>query len=270
MNPIVVATDFSTPAENAMLYAGSIAQKMGAPLVLLHFYQVPVSMSEVPVLMISMEELKAGADEGLAKAKSLLQKTYPLLDVSTENRLGDVSEELSEVCRILSPFAVVAGKHGMTGIERFLFGSTSLSMVRHCRVPVIIVPETASRQEIRRIALAVDDPAEHLPLDKIKSFVEGLGAELHIIHVQTGNTESKQFEGLVAKLNARCETIKDDEFFHGIQTYLNDHNIDLLITLPHKHSFVERLTFRTHTEELLKKITIPIACITEESHKSTK
>ena len=51
MKHIIVATDFSVPAEHAMLYAGQLAQKTGSGLILLHVFQVPVSMSEVPVLM---------------------------------------------------------------------------------------------------------------------------------------------------------------------------------------------------------------------------
>lgn len=263
MKQIIVPTDFSAPAENAMLYAGQLAQKTGAGILLLHVYQIPISMSEVPVLMISADELRQNADHGLERTKELLQKFYPSVSVTTESRMGDVTDELNDVCKEQDVFAIVAGKHGASGIEHFFFGSTSLSIVRHTSIPVIIVPEKNSRQEIKTIALAIDNGVEKLPEQKIKSIVDGLGAQLHIIHVQTDKTDQKELDTVVATFNSKCTNIKDDEFLHGIQTYLEENNIDLLMILPHKHNFFERLTLKTHTEELLRKLTIPVVCIME-------
>ena len=264
MKTIIVATDFSASAEKAMMYAGAIASKIHAEILLLHVYQIPVSMAEVPVMMISAEELKHIADEGLSNARTVLKNVFPSLEIRTESRLGDVLDELEDVRKPLDTFAIVTGKHGASGIERFLFGSTSLSIVRHSSIPVIVVPDQTSNTNINQVALAVDDLKDVLPQQKIKNFIEALEAQLHIVHVQVNQSVSKEMDELVSFLNSKCHTIHDEDFLNGIQTYLQQNNIDLLITIPHKHSFVERLTFRTHTEELLKKLTIPIACISED------
>lgn len=263
MKQIIVPTDFSVPAENAMLYAGQLAEKTGAGILLLHVFQIPVSMSEVPVLMISAEELKHNADIGLNKTKEILAKSYPSITVRTESRMGDVTDELKDVCREIDTMAIVTGKHGAGGVERFFFGSTSSAIVRHAQAPVIVVPENAIKKEVRSIALAIDEK-EQLPHRKIRNFVEALGAQLHVIHVQPQKTSTKEFNTVVEGLNIVPKTIRDDEFLHGIQTYLKENNIDMLMILPHKHSFLERLTFRTHTEELLRKLDIPLVCINEK------
>jgi nucleotide-binding universal stress UspA family protein len=261
MDTIIVATDFSSPAENAMLYAGSIAAKLKSPIILLHVYQVPVSMAEVPVMMISIDELKAGGEEGLSKAKQVLQNVYPSINISVENRMGDVKDELQELCKTVSPLAIVIGRHMSTGLERFLFGNTLISVVRHSRFPVIVVPDTFTNREIRNVALAVDEPEDELPEAMIRSFVGALDAALHIIHVQIPDTEQKEYSALASQLNARYTVVYNDQFFNGVESYLKENQIDLLITLPHKHSIVERLVFKTHTEELLKKLSIPIVCM---------
>src|SRR5207253_1314058 len=81
MKTIVVPTDFSAPAENAMLYAGQLAKDTGASLLLLHVYLIPIGMDDMPMPMVSAEELKKIADAGLVRAKELLQKTQEGLDV---------------------------------------------------------------------------------------------------------------------------------------------------------------------------------------------
>jgi nucleotide-binding universal stress UspA family protein len=263
MKQIIVATDFSVPAEHAMLYAGQLAQKTGSGLVLLHVFQVPVSMSEVPVLMVSVDELKHNAEMGLQKAKELLLQSYPDLSIDAESRLGDVTSELNDLCQGKDVFAIVTGKHGASGLERLFFGSTSLSIVRHTHLPVIVVPENSTTKDPRTIALAIDDQSEKLPQQKIKDVVQSLGASLHLIHVQPQKSATKDLPVTIDGMNTQYKTVRDDEFLHGIQTYLQENNIDMLMVLPHKHSFLERLGSRTHTEELLRKISIPVVCIME-------
>jgi nucleotide-binding universal stress UspA family protein len=58
MNTILVPTDFSPAAENATAYAAQLARQIEASLVLLHVYQLPVPMTDYPVLMVTNEDLK--------------------------------------------------------------------------------------------------------------------------------------------------------------------------------------------------------------------
>lgn len=262
MKTIIVPTDFSAAAENAMLYAGQLAKSIDASVLLLHMFQVPVNMSDAPLLVVSPEELKENADKGLLHAKEILQSSFPSVKVSTESILGDVVIELEEVCRKENPVAVVVGKHGASGLERALFGSTSLSIIRHIHYPVIAVPDFVTNEQIKNIALAVDNK-EKLPASKIKNTIEALKAKLHVIHVQQRKTESPVLT-TVEQLNTSCKTILDEQFVHGIQSYIENNNIDLLLIVPHKHNLVERMFLKTHTPELLREISIPIMSIRED------
>lgn len=263
MKTIVVATDFSAPAESAMMYAGQLAKNIDASLLLLHVYQVPVGMNDMPVLMVSADELKKNADAGLERARSILGKNFAGLEIKTESRLGDVTDELKDVCKEVNAFAVVVGKHGASGVQRILFGSTSLSVARHLNYPVIVVPGNTGTSRIANTALAVDAKVENMSAQKIKSIADELKTHLHIIHVKQEKSASLDVSRLTSELRTTCKTIYDHEFVHGIETYIRENNIDLLIILPHKHNLIERVFLKTHTPELLKKISIPIMCINE-------
>jgi nucleotide-binding universal stress UspA family protein len=263
MKTIIVPTDFSAPAEKAMLYAGQLAKSIDASILLLHVYQIPVGMNDMPVLMVSADELKNNAEAGLNRAKDSLQKHYGLVNVETESRLGDVVDELNDLCEKINPLLIIVGKHGASGVERILFGSTSLSIIRHTNFPVLVVPDQAQSTGVKKTVLAVDASAEHFPAEKIKSAVSALRTQLHLIHVQAEKSASLDLKKLKTGLNATYSTVYSSEFVEGIETYIREHNIDLLIVIPHKHNLVERLFFKTHTPELLKKISIPILCINE-------
>ena len=55
MKTIIVPTDFSPIATNAMNFAADMAVNINASLMLLHVYQVPVSMPDVPVVLMDGE-----------------------------------------------------------------------------------------------------------------------------------------------------------------------------------------------------------------------
>src|SRR5215211_3639054 len=142
MKTIIVPTDFSSSADSAMHYGAQLAVSIGYTLYLVHVYQIPVSISDIPVMMISGEELKKSADEGLDRCREELQRTYGNIDIKTESRLGEVTTELKDVCSHLDPLAVVIGSHAESGLERLFFGSTTLSVVRSLSCPVMtITPE---------------------------------------------------------------------------------------------------------------------------------
>lgn len=263
MKTIVVATDFSASAENAMLYAGNLANTINGSVLLLHIYHVPVGMNDVPLLMVSTDELKKNADAGLLRAKELLKANFNAIDVKTESRLGDVVDELKDICKNTDPFLVVVGKHGASGVEQILFGSTSLAIIRHINYPVIVVPDRSHNYQLNTAALAIDADVENVCVQRIKSLVTELKIQLHIVHVKQEKTASLQTNELVSELNSNFSAIYDREFSHGIEMYIAENNIDLLIILPHKHNLVERLFLKTHTKELLKKISIPVLCICE-------
>lgn len=260
MKTIVVPTDFSPSAENAMTYAGVIAQAINAAVLLVHVYQIPVSMNEAPILTIPPDELKRYADAGLERAKNLLQKNYSDIDIKIESRLGDVTDEVNDVCKNNETFLVVTGNHGGdSGFERFLFGSTSLSIIRHTKFPVIAVPDSTTKKEVKNIALAVDNSTKNIP-SKVQQMVETFHAQLKLIHVKTDKDEFNWSDS-----NIPVQTIRDNEFVHGIENYIQSNNIDLLAILPHKHNLMEKIFFKTHTPQLLQKLSVPIMCVSEDN-----
>jgi nucleotide-binding universal stress UspA family protein len=52
MKLIIVPTDFSPLADNALKYAMDLATAMEGSLMLLNVYQLPISFSEVPMVTI--------------------------------------------------------------------------------------------------------------------------------------------------------------------------------------------------------------------------
>ena len=55
-------TDFSPVSTNAMNFATDMALAIDASILLFNSYNIPVSYSDVPVLLISVEEMKKSSE----------------------------------------------------------------------------------------------------------------------------------------------------------------------------------------------------------------
>ena len=69
MKTIIIPTDYSPVATNAMNYGLDMAIAINARVLLFHVYSVPISMTEVPVMLISVEDLEKNAENQIAALK---------------------------------------------------------------------------------------------------------------------------------------------------------------------------------------------------------
>lgn len=275
MKTIIVPTDFSPIATNAMNFAADMAVNINASITLLHVYQVPVSMTDVPVVLISSEELRKGSEEKLEILKQeLAHVTSGKIKIYTEARLGDVSDELEEICKHVRPFAVIMGTTGASGVERILFGSTALTAIRHLKWPVIVVPPGKKYGSgIKKIGFACDfdKVVENTPIQFIKNMVNEFGAELHVLNVDHENKhfkpgtpeESVMLHTLLEDLNPNYHFIDNADIEDGINGFVEANNIDLLITIPKKHKLLDGLFKPSSTKQLVTKSHVPVMCVHE-------
>jgi nucleotide-binding universal stress UspA family protein len=213
-------------------------------------------------MMVSAEELKRNADEGLNRVMENALKQAPDVQFESESRMGDVVDQINEVCEGRDVVALVTGTKDLSGFERFLLGNTTLSIVKNSGYPVLAVPEGAATKVPMKIALAVDFlNNDEIPVEKITALVQQLGAELHIIHVEEDG-QQHSVDALPAGLQtANYHSLKEDDVAEGIQHFVTKENIDLVVVLPHKHSLYERLFSKGHTQDIIQATPVPVLCI---------
>ncbi len=275
MKTLIVPTDFSPAAANAMKFAVDMATNINASVMLFHVYQVPVSMSDVPIVMVSAEELRRSSETKLQELKYDLKHTNGgKIKIYTEARMGDVSDELEDVCKHIQPFAVIMGTNGASSVERILFGSTTLTAIRHLTCPVIVVPPGKEYGNgIRKIGFACDfeKVIESTPVKFLKTIVKEFGAELHVLNVDHENKhfkpetpeESILLHTLLEDLNPRYHFIDNADIEDGINDFVDNNNIDLLITIPKKHRLLDSLFKNSSTKQLVAQSHVPVMCVHE-------
>jgi nucleotide-binding universal stress UspA family protein len=275
MKTIIIPTDFSPTATNAMHYGIEMAKAVQASIVLFHAYQVPVSYSDTPVLLVSVADLQKNAEDRMETLKAEVEHiTSGQVKVYSETRMGNTVDELEAYCGKINPFAVVMGAKGHTGLEKILFGSTALTAIRHLNWPVICVPPGKQYGNgINRIGFACDfkEVVKTTPAAGIKNLVQALKAELHVLNVDyhdkhfTPSTpeQSALLHMLLEECNPIYHFIEHKDVEDGINDFAEKNNLDLIIAIPKKHKLLEGLFKPSSTRQLVFQSHVPVLCMHE-------
>jgi nucleotide-binding universal stress UspA family protein len=135
---ILVPTDFSTHADEALRVAYTLAQAIGAEVTLFHVARPPAVASEGGRLLANPGK---GEAENLWDRFRPIQTTDPKVRVTHQvivaerPRAGHILEMLDKLgCDL-----IVMGTHGHSWLKERLFGSVTEEVVRHAQCPVMVV-----------------------------------------------------------------------------------------------------------------------------------
>jgi nucleotide-binding universal stress UspA family protein len=143
---IVVGTDGSETANEAVRQATELAKAVGASVDLVSAYE-PVSgarlreeAQQVPKDMEWMVNPREDVDATLKAAGEQVGEAG--VEVQTFAREGDPADAILDVAEELGADLIVVGNKGMTGAKRFLLGSVPNKVSHHAPCAVMIIRTT--------------------------------------------------------------------------------------------------------------------------------
>lgn len=143
---IVVPTDFSASADQALAFARELSQAAGpAQLILVHAYFVPVEMEALALQLHEpiLEQISAQASEDLERVLVQLQDAGVSAEFYVER--GSPERVIRELAAEKGASLIVMGTHGRTGLRHVVLGSVAERVVRTALCPVITVKATDDR-----------------------------------------------------------------------------------------------------------------------------
>ncbi|MCY1528239.1 Universal stress protein family protein [compost metagenome] len=267
MKTIIVPLDFSHASVNAAEYASQMAGHMRADkIVLYHTYGG------------SYQILDAGTEIIRSEINSQLQHLSDALiplagnEVKFELVAGDgfLIDEVLELVDKYNADLIVMGITGKNAIEHKLIGSNTLRVASDSTCPVLIVPSEARFKEVKKVALSMKFKAgilDETPYDHIRNMVRDLNAELVILNVADENhrvnVQNIQ-SGLTAThlmfddMNAHIEFLGEDRVVERVTDYVQEHGIQMLISITHKLGFLESLFKGSVTKQLAFHTHVPL------------
>jgi nucleotide-binding universal stress UspA family protein len=137
-NKIMVATDGSELGKKAVEKGIQIARLSGAKIYAVYVI-IPAahSLRDFGWERAAMEHFR---DEG-ERATAFVEEAAKAANVEVESVLleGNPADEIIEFAEQNGVEIIVMGTLGKTGLERFLLGSVAENVVRHSKIPVLVV-----------------------------------------------------------------------------------------------------------------------------------
>ena len=274
MKTILVPTDFSATATNAAHYAVHLAKQLScSKIIFYHAYQVPIMTDAVmtPVELLGIDEIKEASEKGLERFLRTLQEYAGAdsgIELETINEFAFLTDSIDEVCKVNSVDLVIIGITGGDKMEEVLIGSNTISVARHTTVPVIIVPSEVEFTPVKEIVLVCDfkKVIETTPVEPVRKLITETNAKLFVLnidHEHKQTTEDTPFESLMLDtllqgLNPEYHFIDNADFVEGINQFVTNKKVDLIITIPKKHGWFEGLFKRSHTKMLAFHTHVPL------------
>ncbi|MDB5209606.1 MAG: universal stress protein [Sediminibacterium sp.] len=278
METILLPTDFSPTAKNAAMYALKLAEQLGVKkLVLYHSYEIPITIDPLTpgVQMLDLETSKESSAQALENFEMKIRAFANNITIERINEYGALAEGLDDVCAKVNAGLIVMGITGGGALEEKLIGSNTISVAKHTKVPVIIVPSKVQFTRIESIMLTSDfDKADKtIPVGVVRKIVEETKAQLHVLHMEETDDEygvtypsnvmgeSYALYSLLEDLNPEYHFSRNRSFVEACNEFVIAKGIDLVINVSKKHGFFERLFKESHTKMLAFHSSVPLMVI---------
>lgn len=278
MKRILLPTDFSENAWNAIAYAVQLFKEEHCEFYFLHtyvpaFYRVDYAIGGPAY---------SGIDDAMIQATiSGLESTIARVTAEFPNEkhtyhqhyaFNLLTDEIKEVCKKEPIDLIIMGTKGATGAEKVLFGSNAVFVMRKSDVPMIVVPGDYTFKKPEKVLFPNDFlrvPAAE-QLSPLTGLVRHFDAQLEVVHVAEDQKMNKEQEHNKYLLHERLEgcnydfeEIPNAKMPDAIKDRIQEEGYDLLVMMNRRHSFLERLLLRQNVDTLGFEVEIPFLVIRE-------
>ncbi|QES89447.1 universal stress protein [Rhizosphaericola mali] len=271
MNTIIVATDYSPEAENAMNYAASAAASIGNyEIILFNLYKLSVHTLNARSNSDFISETNASHQRKLNKASYQLEHAY---GVKTTAYLatGDFDDEIEKCIKQYDAMMVVVGMPKKS-FEQDLMGNTTTKMLHMAKIPTLAVPLDVKYTPIKNILFACDimRGVHKMILRQVQAVAKLFHAEVELFYVSEKLNElshQEKADAAVQKLRKNNDldfvykNVESSEIIEAISAEIDEFHADVLVMVPYKYGFWNSIVHRSKTREMASGNKIPLFSI---------
>ncbi|WP_339685461.1 universal stress protein [uncultured Nonlabens sp.] len=256
MRVIIIPTDFSENAFNALTCALQYFDNEEATFIIVHTYEEKEQHQ--------LKEFDDQLDHLLERVEYLTDN--PLHNFETKNICGNFITQLNDLVDIQNADLVVMGTQGRTADRKLSFGSNTLQVIKKVKCPVLAIPLELEFKSPDHILLPSEllIPFKNRELDLISSMALHHGSELRLLHMAKFDSLSKRQLQIKALVESRFRESEITYLHHDlgvpttvINNLISQNHIDLLILVNSKHSFLESFLQLPTIDSLSLNLKIP-------------
>ena len=189
MKKILVPTDFSLQAENALKVAAQLAKKHDCEIYLLHMLELPLHKVDALSSYRNLPEAVFFMKLAHKYFEGLLAKDY-LNDIAVHEfvEFQETFKGVIKTCIKHQIDLIVMGSHGISGLKEMLIGSNTEKVVRTSKTPVLVIKNEHENFEVNDFVFASNFKNENKKVyEKAVAFAELFNSQIHLVMINTAN-----------------------------------------------------------------------------------
>ncbi|RKN81733.1 universal stress protein [Ulvibacterium marinum] len=276
MKRIILPTDFSDNAYNAIQYALKLFKEKECAFYLLHTYTPAIYHSEYMLhspgqiglgdlyqtdTMVQLEELKDRIHREFKNPKHTFF-LHSAFNTLVDEILDTIENEKADL--------VIMGTQGATGAKEILIGTNSVHVIKKATCPVILVPSSFEYEKPKEILFPtdyeVDYQQEHL--QELVAIAREHMSRIEVLHVSQGLdlneeqlTHKKKLDTILADVAHLFHDLPQQQIITAINNFQLKMRKNLLVMIQNKHTFLERLFIEPIIKKIGFHVTIPFMVI---------
>ncbi|WP_338359484.1 universal stress protein [Yeosuana marina] len=276
MRKILIPTDFSENAMNAMRYGIDLFKYEISEFYFMHAYQDEIYADEASLTRETLEKVK---DEVAKRSKKQLQITLKNINeyspnprhtyhiVSSNSLLMDEADRIVDEQNI---DIIVMGTRGITNDRNLTFGSNTLQIIKYMQCPVLAIPENYEYTQPKHILFPTDYmiPYKRRELKLLCEIAAPFRAIIDMLYISRSKKLSMRQEDNRAFLKETlCKNTVNFKVANGrnivdtVYKYIKENSIDMLAMVNSRHSFLENILFQSTIDEFTLHLDIPFLAL---------
>jgi nucleotide-binding universal stress UspA family protein len=277
MENILVATDFSREAENALQTALPIAKAFNAKLIVLHILEVSGDVTG-PDGMIDTARASDHLREELERVKESMGRSRTLHDIDNLPinyeeiiRVGTPGKQLEQFIRDEKIDFVVMGTKSAWGLNDILLGTTTDKLLRKVDCPVLSVNKVVPTDAFKKIVLHTTTLRKESKLIEVVKLIQRLfESKIYLLRINTPinflpDLDSIRILDDYARANELSNYVSH-VYSHnleedGIRDFAELKNAGLIAISTSAHTGLRKIIQGSVTKELVSHSTRPVLTV---------
>lgn len=277
MKNILLLTDFSDNARNAIDYALEFFQKWECKFYILHVQKSSEYISDDLMTAESgsmvYKAVLEKATNKLTRLIASLQENYKGSNCEFQP-LVDYDDFIAAITQVVSKNEIdliCMGSNGATGAKEVLFGSNTLQVIRNINQSLLVVPEGYKFTGINSVLFSIHKEQEFQPkeLYVLKDILNKYNANLNVLQVLEENNDEKEmtlnafvqqhFKGI----STAAKTVVGLPFPDAISAFEQLEKVDLHALVMEKERILDRIIFGSENKAISEESLIPLLILPE-------
>lgn len=265
MRKIVVPSDFSKNAFNALRFAAELFKYERSEFYILHAYADEVYNQEGLLTQEFMDEFKEttrkNSERKLEKIRIQISEHFsnPRHKFRTVASFGMLVDEVNDLIDRENADIIVTSTRGKTNDRTMTFGSNTLQIIKYVQCPVLSIPENYEYSDPSNILFPTDYllPYQKRELKLVGDLARSFCSKIHMLYISRFSLDSFRQKDNQLNIQEHFYDVKQD--YHqvdetdkttAILQAIEDYNIDLLILVNSRHSYLENILYQSTLDKI--------------------